>query len=331
MELSREIYQLIIQNVSSRSDLLSLTHVSKPLRRAAERALYNTLYMKDPATTVKLCITISSTPRVATLVDALTVFSTTDEVSFHPDTEDEEQFDDEETNSLPENYWDCLASALRQATQLRFFNLHIDGDNDKSWILRDAPFRLRSFHCDLAWDADLVTFLNTQDRMTDLYLADYAVSSRPPEDTASEEQSAKEEDGMRRRSGSPTSVLPLDPDALPALSMLECSFIDAVAAIAPRRPLRRVKTCFSREDTPGKTDELQRLYAGLRNATARVRSLDLADAAYAEDFSLTVLGALVPRFPELRYLGTLVLPVGLEVRRPFPIAFFFLCSRAHRP
>ena len=198
-------------------------------------------------------------------------------------------------------------------TRLRFFNLHIDGDTDKSWILRNVPFQLRSFHCDLAWNTDLVSFLNVQDRLNDLYLADYAVTNRPPEPTAPDELTGEEE-GPSPESTVPTLPLSLSPDTLSALSTLECSFIDAVAAIAPRRPLKRVKTCFSCEDTPGKTAELQQLCTSLHASAMRVRSLDLADAAYTEDFSLTVLGTLVPRLPELRYLGTLVLPVGLEVR-----------------
>lgn len=320
MELSREIYQLITQNVSSKTDLCSLARVSRQFRRASERALYNTLYMRDPNATIKLCSTLVSASRLAALVDALTVFAGIDEnsASDSEEGEDEEGESWAEEISLPENYWESLAHALRCVVQLRFFNLHIGGVADKAWILRDTTFRLLSFHCDLAWDVDLVVFLNRQDRLHDLYLADYTISSRPPGLIASEEPLDGEAESVHQPQSdallpASSSLMP-DAEALPALSTLECSFIDAIATFANRRPLTRVKTCFSREDTAGKTGELERLCEGLLMTSTRVRSLDLADAAYTEEFSLSVLGALVPRLPELRYLGTLVLPVGLEVR-----------------
>lgn len=160
----------------------------------------------------------------------------------------------------------------------------------------------------MTWDLDLSSFLNTQDHLRDLYLADYVAPA--PDNPALDE------------SGSGSLLLSsnnarIRPGSLPMLSTLECSFIDAIQTLVPGRPVVRIKTCFSRDDVRGKTEELRRLSATLRRASARVRSLDLGDASYTEEFSLTVLGALVRYLPDLRYFGTLVLPVGVEVRRVY--------------
>ena len=200
--------------------------------------------------------------------------------------------------SVPDGYWDAVANALSRTTRLRHLDIHVDGDATHARILRASGFKLTSFHCDLAWDADLVAFLNSQDRLTDLYIADYASYPTAVKDAMDTD----------------TDTLSISSTALQSLSVLECSFIDAVAALTPGRPVVRVKTCFSREDTEGKEEELRRLSAALQQTTRRVASLDLADASYSEDFTLTVLDGLARHLPRLRYFGTLVLPVGLEVR-----------------
>ncbi|OCB91136.1 hypothetical protein A7U60_g1618 [Sanghuangporus baumii] len=290
MELSREAYQLIVQHVNSRSDLYALTLTSRAFQRTAERALYNTLVLSDPSITVNICRTLSHNPHLGALVDALTILASPHEE------------DDDGGAELPGEYWVRIASTLAQTTRLRHLNIHASGETVFAWVLREAKFKLESFCCDLAWDEDLVNFLNFQNRLRDLYLSDFPPPS--PSSIHDEKSGATE--------SSSSNNLAIRPDALPALSILECSFIDAIAALVPGRPVTRVKTCFSREDVPGKTEELRKLAASLQRSSTRVRSLDLADASYTEDFSLAVLGTMQRHLPELRYFGTLVLPVGLE-------------------
>ena len=354
MELSREAYQIIVQNIGSKAGLCTLARVSKPFQFAAERALYNTLYMRDPETTVHLCKLLASRSRLATLVDALTVFASegrTRDDLYERDNEDGPGDESEESSGekqLPDDYWGSLSGALQSTSRLRFLNLHIDGDPAHAWILRGCPFKLRSFHCDLSWDQDLVSFLNTQDRLQDLYLADYAVISTLV-DADVPEIKVHEPDSEPSPPGPPSSPPPtpttqpgeqalptvqysvvhpvttIDERALSALSTLECSFAEAFSTLAPGRPVARVKTCFSREDNPGKTRELTQLLESLQQSTCPVRCLDLADSSYTEEFSLTVLGEVSRRLPELRYLGTLVLPVGREVRNEFILNGRFPC------
>ena len=66
------------------------------------------------------------------------------------------------------------------------------------------------------------------------------------------------------------------------------------------------------------------LVTSLRRSTKRLRTLDLADSSYTEEFSLVVLRQVATNLPDLRYLGTLVLPVGIEVRAPFNLSSFTL-------
>ncbi|THH07113.1 hypothetical protein EW145_g3616 [Phellinidium pouzarii] len=342
MELSREAYQLIVQNVGSRADLCTLARVSRAFQRAAERALYNTILMKRPRATVDLCNTLAANVRLAVFVDALTIFVQTesdkggDEGDGEKDDEDEEESSKSsgaDASGFPANYWEGVSAALRQMTRLRFFNLHVDGDAAYAWILRGCTFKLHSFHCDLVWDANLIEFLETQDQLLDLYLADYVspVTAAPtPQPEAGSRPQSLVPPPPSPQSSAPSSAT-IRASSLPALSTLECSFIDAITALVPGRPVSRVKTCFSSADTPGKTAELRQLGASLRRATGaaaahgRVYSLDLADSAYTEDFSLVVLAELSRRLPELRYLGTLVLPVGLE-----RLQFFGLLMRLRK-
>ncbi|KAJ4494580.1 hypothetical protein C8J55DRAFT_99387 [Lentinula edodes] len=73
MELSLEAYRIIVNNVRSRVDLATLCLVSKGFRRVAERALYNTLFMHETERTERMCRTLVGRPRVAELVEALTI------------------------------------------------------------------------------------------------------------------------------------------------------------------------------------------------------------------------------------------------------------------
>lgn len=301
MDLSREAHQLIVHHVGNKSDLCSLARVSKSFQRAAERALYNTIYLRDPATTITICSTLAIRDRLALLVDAVSIFASGADGEDDDDDDDDDDGEDAD-EGLPENYWRILAAALRRTNRLRFLNIYANGDAAHSWILRDCNFQLRTFHCDLHWDADLIVFLGTQRHLHDLYLADY--SNTPSETTVDWEARA-----YKHTSATPS----LDSTSLPSLSTFECSFTEAVSLLAPGRPLRRIKTCFSREDTQGKTAELGQLLRDLRRSTRRISCLDLADSSYTEDFSLTVLGEVSTQLPGLRYLGTLVLPVGLEV------------------
>lgn len=293
MEPSQEMCQLIVKHTSQRSDLCVLARVSKLFQHAAERALYNTVYMQDPDKTIALCDVISTRCCLPTYVKALTVTTHDGDVT------------------MPEKYWSSLAGALQKTSRLRSLIFHIDGNIDQAWILRDCTFQLHTFHCDFSWDADLVSFLNTQKDMLDLYISDY----RPP-----------------------TSYNPsIDPQSLPRLATIESNYNEGIRDLVPGRPILRVKTCFSRESDAEKKEELLALTAALMRSKRSLISLDLADATYTEHFSLVVLQEVSRSLPHLRYLGTIVLPIGKEVNdfsilRSSDYSLTIICSlRPRRP
>ncbi|KIK69995.1 hypothetical protein GYMLUDRAFT_53118 [Collybiopsis luxurians FD-317 M1] len=73
MDLSLEAYRIIVNNVQSRADLAVLCLVSRAFRRVAERALYNTLYMRQLDRSQRLCETLAGQARIAALVEALDI------------------------------------------------------------------------------------------------------------------------------------------------------------------------------------------------------------------------------------------------------------------
>ncbi|KAI0823258.1 hypothetical protein BC628DRAFT_1421104 [Trametes gibbosa] len=292
MALPPDACSLIVNYVAdSKPTLVSLCTVSKQFQVAAERALYNTLHLTTYDLTITICRVLSCTSRLAWLAAALSVYN-------HEDDEDEASSSGEDDSQLPDwdLYWNVLAAALRKTTRLQFLNFHFKdgGQTEKAWILDGCTFQLRTFHCDLAWDAHLQTFLGTQNRLSGLYLADFQSLAISPSIS--------------------TSVF------LPKLNVLECTFSEAAAALVPDRPVCRVKTCFTHSRLEEKRTELQIIAASLRQSRRRLRALDIADSSYTPEFSLELLSRITSEpalGSELRYLGTLVLPVRGRQRLEF--------------
>ncbi|KAG9308528.1 hypothetical protein JVU11DRAFT_11872 [Chiua virens] len=294
MAFSVETYRLVVKHVGSRADLCVLCRVSKGFQQVAEQALYNTIFAPSAWDTFRMCSLLWKTPRLAAMVEAMSLF-----VSEETDEDDSSPRE----VCLPNDFWSTVSNALHQTTRLRFLNLHLDhtGDTAQAWILGGTAFRLRSFHCDLQWDPHLVSFLNTQPDIEDLYIADYSF----PDDTVG---------------GSTSELSPLDPGSLPSLQTLECTFVEAAFALVPSRPVSRLKTCFSKTRMPEKKEELSLLFSRMTGTTHSLHSLDIADSSYSDLFSLELLASVVKlrhQIHNLRYLGTLVLPVDGNMRLKF--------------
>lgn len=292
MELSVDAYRLVIKHVESRADLSTLCRVNKGFQRAAERELYNTIYASNAWESFRICVLFSKTPRLAAIVENLTLIVGAD------DDSDSEQPSEVR---LPNDFWPTVSRALRRTTGLHLLNLHLEnaGDAAQAWILSGTAFRLRHFHCDLQWNTDLVSFLNTQPGIDDLYIVDYYWS----EDTAQPSTSLSS---------------PLDPGALPNLSTLQCTFAEAACALVPTRPVARLKTCFSKTRLVEKREELSFLFSKLMETTHPLHSLDIADSTYSDSFCMELLASVVKlqnQVHGLRYLGTLVLPVDAQIVR----------------
>ncbi|KAJ7651925.1 hypothetical protein B0H17DRAFT_958106 [Mycena rosella] len=343
MDVSLEAYRNIVRNVGRRRDIAALCGVSRGFQRVAERALYNTLTVSDADP--RLCETLAGSPRIAGLVVALTVQvrrrgqAREDEDGDSQDSASEEKEEQSapagpsagaiEPGASIDGYWAAVAGALRNATRLRHLTIDIadPADAGTAWVLDECVFQLRTFYCDFDWDEALRAFLATQHQLHDLSLRDYrelaldAPDDGQPADTHdTTEPSHTLESDIPPATHDTISIhttlpqpIPAPAPALPQLDTLECTFSEAAVALIPGRPLARLKTCFSRPDLAGKRAELAALLAALRISARPLRALDLADAAYTEAGAMELLHRIshTPATArELRYLGTLVLPVG---------------------
>jgi hypothetical protein len=289
MNFSPEILSLIASNLDQRADLCTLSCVSKPFRIAAERILYNTLVMANRAQTLVLCELLASQSRLASLVIALTI-------SYD---DYEEYADNEDLAGQISHYWETIHFALLKTTRLRFLNIYLEssGPPHLAWILNDCTFQLSALHCELAWSSELIAFLSSQTNLFDLYIADFDEKLMQIETLAADI---------------------LDDYLLPRLSVLECTFVEAVAFFSSGRPLTHVKTCFSRTSPEEKQAEMALLITSLSRVTRPLRSLNIPDATYAEGYSQSLLSHIVSRLSiaQLRYLGPFVFPSnGKEVRQ----------------
>lgn len=304
-----EAHYLIVQNLSSRCDICSLSRVSRSFQVAAERVLYNTLYLSGSQTTAALCNSLAKQPRVSVYVEALTISRT-----------DEEGEMDEETIPPTEDYWNLVSSALRGTTRLRHLTIHLEdaAGFEHAWILDGCRFRLRNFHCDLDWDSSLARFLETQTELVDLYLLDF-----PHPDSCGFLDVSTDSSTL-------SSQLDVSPNSLPVLSIVECPTTDAVEALVPQRPITRIKTSLSSSTLEAKRDELDRLFHNIRLSTKGILSLDLGGASHSSELSLLFLrrcAASSRTRTELRYLAALILPVGGSEVRVFPNVFYLLHSK----
>ena len=287
MELTLEAYRIILKYVENRADIATLCRVSQGFRRVAERALYNTLFMRNDERTILLCKTLAASSRLAMHVDALTIYSLDDDDdSSGDDVDSDTQDESPPTRTLD---WVAVACVLQRTTRLRYFNVHISSFTSTAWVLEGCTFQLHKFHCDFAWDYKLVAFLDTQMELEDLYILDYS-----------------------DHKDSTFQPIHLSAHAFHKLSILECTFSEAAMALIPGRPITHLKTCFSRTETTAKGEEMCDLLLKVALSTRALRSIDVADASYTETFSLEFLSAIVnmgSAVTELHHLGTLVLPV----------------------
>jgi hypothetical protein len=265
---------------------------------------------------MSVCNLLANQPRVAAYVETLTIVVRDDETAS----------EEEVLSYLPEEYWRSIAAALRSTHRLSHLTIQVDfiGHSRHAWILDGCQFKLRLFHCDLAWDDHLVGFLNDQDILEDLYILDFPYPVDPDQDAPAEPQRPLSPPPPPvRRVVSPVPRA----GSLPRLSILECPTTDAVSALVPGRPITRVKTCFATSDLEKKRRELTTLFVNLRLSARPLLSLDLGDSSYNTDCSLNFLRHCVSAdrtMDNVRYLGTLALPVdGREVWIASVISPFF--------
>ncbi|KAF7292691.1 hypothetical protein MIND_01167300 [Mycena indigotica] len=340
---SLEAHRAIARLVTRRSDLAALCLVSRAFCRVSQAILYNTVHFNDLKGGALVCETLVANAGLARRVKAMTIqiwarprraeqgtaHANAEEEASEEDSEsegasDESRGDDRSEAELetPAEFWALVAKTLVKTINLRHLVVDISSPIstavEYAWSLGGAecPFRLHTFHCDFDWDANLVAFLETQTELYDLYVRDYrdlALLSSP----------------LSPQEVSPPIALHNNNSPLPALTTLECTFSEAAVLLSPGRPLSRLKTAFS---TPphiaNREPEIRLLISALRRSNAPLISLDVGDAplpgatAEAETASMQLLQRVaharaMTMARELRYFGTLILPVGGRKRLQF--------------
>ncbi|KAG6807602.1 hypothetical protein H0H93_001381, partial [Arthromyces matolae] len=137
MELTLEAYRNIVNYLGNRADIATLCRVSKGFQSACERALYNTLHLRDAHVAISLCNTLAGQQRLAVLVDALTIHLSDDESDSDSSDGERESAYSVEPTPLPDAYWPAIAGALQKTTRLRYLNIYIDTLTNKAvaWVL----------------------------------------------------------------------------------------------------------------------------------------------------------------------------------------------------
>lgn len=150
-----ELYREILQHVSSRRDLCSLSVASRGLQAEAEHFIYRTVDSTRRPRTVYLCDLISSSPRLHTLVHVLSISNEGEEASV----------------SESQDYWGRVARLLRDLPNLEELKLHDNMalGNTNAWVLQQCPFSLVKLDCDFAFDDNLLAFLRSQHTLKRLY------------------------------------------------------------------------------------------------------------------------------------------------------------------
>ncbi|KAJ6503206.1 hypothetical protein C8R47DRAFT_1210481 [Mycena vitilis] len=357
MEVSLEAYRNIVRSVGRRRDIAALCGVNRAFRNAAERPLYNTLTVNDEDHRLCATLVESPrlAALVVALTVQVRPHHHQEQEGEEDEEESVEKRGSESgvplarstastgsrhslgrgASALPalDEYcqWPAIAGALRNTTRLRHLTIDIADPNDSAnaWVLAGCVAQLHTFYCDFDWDLALASFLVTQSALRDLAIQDYreldvSIDDHPAR-TGSQEITASTTRTLE-------STIPLvtpdttasntqfQPPRLPMLMILECTLSGAAVALVPGRPLSRLKTCFSRSDTAGKHAELTALIGALRRSAAPICALDIADAAYTESGTMELLHRIAhtpATTHALRYLGTLVLPVGGRKRLQF--------------
>ncbi|THU97245.1 hypothetical protein K435DRAFT_69190 [Dendrothele bispora CBS 962.96] len=130
-------------------------------------------------------------------------------------------------------------------------------------------------------------------------------------------------------SSQPIMTLSISPNALRSLFVLECTFTEAAIALVPGGPIVRLKTAFSSPTLAEKHIKMNALFSRIRRSTRRIKSLDIGDSVYGEEFAMDMLQTIVTTSrtrDDLRDLGMLVVPVEGNER----LMFCALLRRMHR-
>jgi hypothetical protein len=262
--IPQEICSRIVQ-WTKQTDLPALCLISKAFLRAAECKLYEHLYIGDPAVSYRACQTIASRDRIALHVRTLWLYQ-----------------DRRRSNSrgaLSPQFWTIVHAALTKTLNLDVLGI-ADPTYSNSWVLKDARFQLREANVRFTWDAHLVEFLQSQNRLRTLQTMNAPL---PP-------------DG-----GDPT-IIALQPGSLPSLQMYDGPLL--VAAELMSSPITNLQVFLDQESLT----HTYTLIPHLASASKTLRTLSMLDVP--EEVSMGIFDLCSTFIPQLRHIGVFPLLIS---------------------
>jgi hypothetical protein len=150
-------------------------------------------WTRASSNTILLCRVLAEQPRRSRLVTALAIYL---DEGGQGDNKCNPQ-EQEPSSSLSHYFWTSISCALRNTTSLRLLRVYLNGGIPTSYArtLDGCSFQLHTFHCDLAWDVHLISFLITQRELTDRRSAHFRLRRGRPRERIYQHAFAKTSTG----------------------------------------------------------------------------------------------------------------------------------------
>ena len=249
-----------------RSDLTALCLTCRALQREAEAKLYQVIMSGSIHTTFRACQSIVSEPRLGPHVRSF---------CFLPDSR-------RARRDIPEQFWTTLQLALSRMRSLEYLFLQ-DPTLASTWVLSDVahiPFQLLEARLLFSWDAHLVKFLESQNKLTSLHTVD-----GPANDPA----------------------LHLEAGSLPELRIFDGPLAAAQHIVHVGSTLTHLQVAL---DKNSETDVLA-FIPKLFHLASSLRALSILHLP--EGLSIDVFRSITKACPQLRHIGTIPLPLPRNV------------------
>ena len=249
-----------------RSDLAALCLTCKSLQREAEAKLYEIVMSGNIQITFRACQSIISQPRLGPYVHSF---------CFLPDSR-------RAPREIPEQFWTTLQRALSRMRSLEYLFLQ-DPTFASSWVLADIahiPFQLLEARLLFYWDAHLVKFLESQNKLKSLYTIDGPANN-------------------------PT--LHLEAGSLPELRTFDGPLPAAEHIVHVGPTLTHLQILL---DNNSEADILA-FIPRLSRIASSLRALSILHLP--KGLSIDVFRSITKTCPQLRYIGTIPLPLPRNV------------------
>ncbi|KIK98531.1 hypothetical protein PAXRUDRAFT_133987 [Paxillus rubicundulus Ve08.2h10] len=245
-----------------RGDLTTLCLTCKPLQREAEAKLYEVIMSGNIQITSRACQSIVSQPRLGSYVRSFGFF----------------QDGRRSQREISEQFWSTLQLALSKMRSLECLFIQ-DPSFANSWILGDVvhmPFQLLEAKLLFYWDAHLVKFLESQNKLRNLHTID------GPANNAS---------------------LQLEAGSLSELRVFDGPLAAAEPIVFVATTLTHLQVALEKNSEA----DVLALIPKLSHVAASLRALSILHLP--EALAMEVFRSITTTCPQLRHIGTIPLPL----------------------